>query len=106
VPSKFYNILASGRPTVAIVGPTCEVARVVAEADCGVQVDHGDVDRLTSVLSCLAGDEAARDRMGRNARKILERNYSLRHAADRFYRVFLEVLGTDLESDDAERKSP
>jgi colanic acid biosynthesis glycosyl transferase WcaI len=85
VPSKFYNILASGRATVALVAPTSEVALVLSEARCGVQVDHGDPSRLSEVLGALAAAPLERARMGRNARDFFIRNYTLPKVADRFY---------------------
>src|SRR5207344_478596 len=36
VPSKLYGILAAGRPYVAAVDPSCEVATIAQEHRCGV----------------------------------------------------------------------
>ena len=38
VPSKVYNVLASGRPCVAAVEQDCEVADIIDRADCGFVV--------------------------------------------------------------------
>jgi glycosyltransferase involved in cell wall biosynthesis len=93
VPSKFYNILASGRPTVAIVGEDSEVARVLEEADCGVRVDQGAPEQLAAVLERLHAHPEERARLGRNAREALLGRFTLRHVAEQYHRLFAEVAG-------------
>jgi hypothetical protein len=85
VPSKFYNILASGKPTVALVAPESEVALVLSEAACGVQVNHGDSARLSEALGALAGSAEDRAMLGHNARVAFLHHYTLPHVADSFY---------------------
>ena len=91
VPSKFYSILASGRPTVAAVSPLSEVARVIDEAQCGVHLSQGDVGRLVTVLTRLASRPAEVERMGRNARRVLEEKYSTPRLARQYHDVFQQV---------------
>ena len=93
VPSKFYNILASGRATVALVAPGSEVAHVLAENDCGVRLDQ-DGSRLAEVLAELADDPERVKEMGENARCALEAKYSMTQVARRFYDVMGEVART------------
>ena len=90
VPSKFYNILASGRPTVALVAPGSEVAHVLQENNCGVRVDQ-DGAQLARVIGELADDPARVACMGKNARRALEENYSMTQVAHQFYNVLKEV---------------
>jgi glycosyltransferase involved in cell wall biosynthesis len=85
VPSKFYNILAAGRPVVAVVAPNSEVALVLRESESGVQVDTGDARGLADAIDSLARDPARRERFGRNARDVLVRNYTLEQVGERFY---------------------
>jgi len=88
VPSKLYSILASGRPVLAITSPASEVARVVQEAECGEQIDHADLPRLIDTLTRMADTPEWVERMGRNARSVLETQYSLSSAAAQFYTLF------------------
>ena len=90
VPSKFYNILASGRPTVALVAPGSEVAHVLEENDCGVRIDQ-DGAQLARVIGELADDPARVRRMGANARIACEEKYSMTQVARQFYEVLAEV---------------
>jgi colanic acid biosynthesis glycosyl transferase WcaI len=92
VPSKFYNILASGRPTVAVTGPSSEVARVVAEARCGVRVEQGDAAGLADVLCTLAHSPIFVQRMGENARKLFLESYTLDKIARRYVATVESVL--------------
>src|SRR4029079_7913362 len=46
VPSKVYGILASGRPFVAAVDPSCEAAVIAREHHCGTIAPPGEPDAL------------------------------------------------------------
>lgn len=94
VPSKFYNILASGRPTVAVVARHSEVARVLAESGCGVQVEQNDPQGLARALSELADSPQQRERMGESARRALLDNYTLEHVG----RLFHQALQNTVEA--------
>ncbi|BCM88561.1 hypothetical protein IAD21_00394 [Abditibacteriota bacterium] len=91
VPSKFYNILASGRPTVALVSPSCEVARVLQEADCGVRVEQGNAKALAQTICDLSNAPTEVERLGGNARRVFEQKYTLPQIAAHFHQVFQEV---------------
>ena len=92
VPSKFYNILASGRPTVAVVNAQSEVGYIVKEANCGVQIDPEDSASLEKVLRNLADDAVLVKEMGINARSICEERFSREFICQQFYQVFEEVV--------------
>ncbi len=92
VPSKFYNILASGRPTVAVVAPNSEVAQVLEEAHCGLTVSHHDAPALAHALRQLCEDEARLDEMGAAARRTFESEYTLEKGADKFHRLFQQIV--------------
>jgi glycosyltransferase involved in cell wall biosynthesis len=91
VPSKFYNIMASGRATVAVTDPSSEVAQVIKEANCGVQVDPENAPQLAQVLAHLADSPDAVAAMGRNARHECEKKYSLESVARQYYDLFGRV---------------
>ncbi len=93
VPSKFYSILASGRPTLATVSAGSEVARVLAEADCGLQVAQGDTAGLVQAVSHLLHHPEEAARMGYNARVVLEEKYTNRHVAALYYQAICRAAG-------------
>jgi glycosyltransferase involved in cell wall biosynthesis len=94
VPGKFYNVLASARPTIAVVAPTSEVALVLREDDCGIQVSHGSPEELAGAIRHLAHDEAERLRMGANARNAMLRKYTIKQVGGRFRHLFDEVAAS------------
>lgn len=68
VPSKLYPILAAGRPYVAAVEASSEVAVLTARHDCGIVVAPGDADALAQGILELADDPGRRSVLGTNAR--------------------------------------
>lgn len=92
VPSKFYSILASGRPVIATLGSTSEIARVIHEADCGVRVEQHDTDGLIAAIVNFAQSPSTCEQMGANARAVFESRFTLNYATERFYQTFCSVL--------------
>jgi glycosyltransferase involved in cell wall biosynthesis len=92
VPSKFYNIMASGRATVACVPNASEIAHVIAEAHCGVQVGQEDAAALAQALEQLADDPETLKRMGENARRFSEERYGFHSIGKQFHRIFTDVV--------------
>ena len=87
VPSKFYSILASGRPVLATVSPLSEVARVIDEAQAGVHMEQSATEALAAAVVRLSEQPAEAERMGRNARRVLEDQYSMAEVARRYHAV-------------------
>jgi glycosyltransferase involved in cell wall biosynthesis len=69
VPSKLYGILASGRPYVAAVEETCEVAALTRASDAGLVVPPGDARAMAAAILALYRDPDRRRRCGENARR-------------------------------------
>lgn len=80
VPSKFYGIAAAGRPTIAVTAADGEIARLVKEHKCGVQVDPGAGNALADAIVNLADNRAAVDEMGRQARSLIDTTYNRKRA--------------------------
>lgn len=72
VPSKFYGVLAAGRPVIFVGAPDGEIAWQVGQADCGVIVAQGDAQGLAAGLVRLAGAPAVCERMGSNGRRLFD----------------------------------
>ncbi|WP_340107617.1 glycosyltransferase family 4 protein [Pikeienuella sp. HZG-20] len=75
VPSKFYGVLAAGRPTLFIGARRGEVARVADAAKCGASVEIGDAAGLVAHIRTLRDDAALREEMGRRARRLFLAEY-------------------------------
>jgi len=68
VPSKVYNVLASGRPCIAAVEEDSEVADIIQRYDCGFVIAPGDASALRTRMIELAADRERGVAMGGRAR--------------------------------------
>ena len=57
VPSRFYNLLAIGRPVILVSEADAEAALTVTEHDVGWVVEPGSADELAKTISRAAGAE-------------------------------------------------
>jgi len=87
VPSKVYGILASGRPFVAAVDPSCEAAVIAREHRCGTIAPPGEPDALASSIAALCDDPAGALAMGENARRAAWQ-FDRRVAVQSYYDLF------------------
>jgi glycosyltransferase involved in cell wall biosynthesis len=76
VPSKFYGIAAAGRPTIAVCDPAGEISTLVERHDSGIVVAPGDRAAFAAAIRSIMRDPQRGAEMGRNARDMLDRNFS------------------------------
>lgn len=93
VPSKFYGILAAGRPAIFVGARDGELARLIEAHRCGVVVEPGDVEGLTGAIEDLAADREGADAMGRRGRELYLSRFAPAHAFAAWERV-LEDAGS------------
>jgi len=91
VPSKYYGILASGRPVIALMAERSEVAMSVRESGCGYIVPPGNPEALAERIRYLFDHPDAVREMGKKARESVERNYSRRGVAEKYLALLREV---------------
>ncbi len=91
VPSKFYSILASGRPVIASVDAQSELARIVERSGCGLAVPPDDPGALIDAVGALADDAAARRRAGAAGRAVVEEWMSAPAVAQAYVELFESV---------------
>ena len=91
VPSKLYGILAAGRPYVAAVEDTCEVAVLTRRHGCGLVSDPGDVAHLAASLMTYYRDRDALARAGEQAR-ALALSFDRRVQVARYFEVLQQVV--------------
>lgn len=83
-PSKFYGIAAAGRPIIAISAKDGELASLVRQHQCGIVIEPGNSEELARALAALSDDPQRCKNMGRNARSMLENNFTRRQAFERW----------------------
>lgn len=70
VPSKFYNILAHGRPILAIATEKAEFVRLVQQYECGVAADPDDAAQVAIVVRGVLDRPQRLEQMSRHSRKL------------------------------------
>jgi glycosyltransferase involved in cell wall biosynthesis len=80
VPSRLYNILASGKPVIAAADPRSEIALTVVEEGAGWVVPPDDVDALAAAIRAARAGGDALAAMGERARAAAERRFTRQHA--------------------------
>jgi glycosyltransferase involved in cell wall biosynthesis len=84
VPSRMYNILATGKPTIALVEDGSEIAMVLDEEDTGWHIEPGDVEGLVKTIENIYEKRSELGPFGERARKAALEKYSLEKAIERY----------------------
>lgn len=84
LPSKYYGVLAAGRPTIAIMDKNGEISCDLEHYGCGIVIEPGDSTTLAREILRLKNDDAACALMGRRARGLLEWKYRREKAINRW----------------------
>lgn len=92
VPSKFYGILAAGRPSIVIGDTEGELARIVRREHCGEAVAMGDWEGLVSAIWHMKLEPEHRLQLGARARTVFLERYTADRGAQRWSEVLSEVL--------------
>jgi glycosyltransferase involved in cell wall biosynthesis len=85
IPSKIFEIIASGRPVIAALAG--EAAEIVREAG-HIVVPSGDAEAIARELRALAGDEVRIAEMVRKGRGYVAEYFDRRMLARRYLRMF------------------
>jgi colanic acid biosynthesis glycosyl transferase WcaI len=92
VPSKFYGIAASGRPTLFVGAGDGEVARLINQFGCGATIASGDGRDLARTLAMLANDPERCRTMGEQARAMCEATFGKKQAIATWSTLLESVL--------------
>jgi glycosyltransferase involved in cell wall biosynthesis len=90
VPSRFYNLLAIGRPVVLVSEPEAEAAQIVREHDVGWVVTPGRADELAKAISVAA---ASPDRARAHRAADIAQRFNLPDAMESYAQLVLGLLG-------------
>ena len=94
-PSKYYGILAAGRPIAFLGDPDCELAEEIEQSQFGttLAVDHVQTwrDQILDLIK-NKGELAA---MGTNARRAYEAQFTARNSLDAWSRVIEHVPASE-----------
>jgi glycosyltransferase involved in cell wall biosynthesis len=94
IPSKFYGILAAGRPTLFVGDPDGEIGGILQRCHCGHAVAIGDSETLARHILDLSDSPKELSELGANARRLFETDYT----EDRGCREWTKLLSRFLPS--------
>jgi glycosyltransferase involved in cell wall biosynthesis len=84
MPSKTYNIMAAGKPILALTEPGSELAKVVEEEGIGWHLPPGEVDKFIEILNQIAANRNELGQLGSRARTAVEKKYTLSQAIEKY----------------------
>jgi glycosyltransferase involved in cell wall biosynthesis len=92
VPSKTLSYLCAGRPILGFMPAENLAARLVAEVEgCVLPPTEDSMGVAAAWVRDVLADEEDRIRLGKQARELAERDFSLDTSADAFERILLSV---------------
>jgi colanic acid biosynthesis glycosyl transferase WcaI len=91
LPSKIFNVMASGRPILAVAPLESEIAHIVREADCGWIVRPGASGEIAARVADSKDRESARIQMGLSGRAYLEKHHSRSRCVDAYEEMLLQL---------------
>ena len=92
VPSRMYNILAAGKPILAVTEGHSEVSLVVQEEQVGWVVEPDRPDKISTAILEASKHPEVLTAMGKRARCAAERKYTLAHVIDAYTAITEEIL--------------
>ncbi|MEM7405264.1 MAG: glycosyltransferase family 4 protein [Pseudomonadota bacterium] len=90
-PSKYYGILAVGRPVAYIGGADADIAAEVVAEGAGIATPAGAPAQLASALLALAADAPRVRQMGERARGLFLKRYRLEHCLDSWEQLLAQI---------------
>jgi colanic acid biosynthesis glycosyl transferase WcaI len=97
MPSKIYEVMASGRPLLASAERNSDVWKIINETQCGICVEPEDADQLADAIMKLYEHPDLCEEMARRGRQFAEEKYSLNVIADQYNQLLLRI-GNDSKS--------
>ena len=91
MPSKVYEIMASGRPLLASADPGTDLWALVETTRCGICVAPEDPQQLSEALLSLYRDRSLSEEMGERGRRFAEQEYSREAVVAAYNRLLRDI---------------
>jgi colanic acid biosynthesis glycosyl transferase WcaI len=91
MPSKVYEIMASGRPVLATADAGSDMKQLIDSTGCGICGEPENVGFIVDAINHLIKNEAVRHEMAERGRKEAVRLYSREVVVDRYERLLGRV---------------
>jgi colanic acid biosynthesis glycosyl transferase WcaI len=96
MPSKIYEIMASGRPLLASAEKDSPVWQLVDETGCGLCVEPEQPEQLTQAIARLHRDGELRQQCATHGRHAAQESYSLNAVADGYQQLMQHLVDADI----------
>ncbi|SDO00653.1 Glycosyltransferase involved in cell wall bisynthesis [Psychrobacillus sp. OK028] len=87
VPSKTYGYLAAGKPVLSIMSPETDIAKDLAEFECGVNVAQGNITDFENGINRYFLNLPLTEMESVNAKKLYETKYTKEINIDKYYKL-------------------
>jgi glycosyltransferase involved in cell wall biosynthesis len=94
VPSRMYNIMAAGKPIIAVADLESELAEVIREENIGWVVQPRDVQGLTTTILDAVSNPVKCSEMGSNAAVVARSKYTFDKINSAYHQLFSELFKT------------
>jgi glycosyltransferase involved in cell wall biosynthesis len=91
VPSRMYNVLAAGKPILAVADESSELARVVREEGVGWVVSPNRPGEIVAAIRAAQANGSLVEEMGKRGRAAATEKYSFEKAIDVYCKIIEEV---------------
>lgn len=89
VPSKFYGILAAGKPCIFVGDTQSAIARMIVDNRVGKVVSPGDAEGFLKKVNEFANNPNGRRETGQRARELFQSKFDYADALKRWIRVLM-----------------
>ncbi len=93
IPSKVYRIMACARPVLAVSDWNSDLARLVSESSCGINVLPGSAEILAETIKRAFQKRQDWQRMGLVGREYVVRHYSREIVTDQYLELIDKLIG-------------
>ena len=91
LPSKLYEIMASGKPLIASAEPASDIAALLEKSRSGLRIDPENEEQLVNAVKQLHGEAALSARMSAAGPAYVSAHHSLTAAADAYESLLISV---------------
>jgi glycosyltransferase involved in cell wall biosynthesis len=95
VPSRMYNVMAAGKPILAVTDEDSELAMVIREEQIGWVIPPGDSNALVDAINEAKSNSGKLRDMSFRARRTAEKKYALAHVIGHYQGLFRELFSED-----------
>jgi len=99
VPSKFYGIIASGRPILYIGDPKGEIPKILRVNGCGLSVNIGDVESAVIFIKRLYAEPGMVLTMGKISRHLFNEKFNKQLSFESWSRVLSSSMAKNSKTD-------